>query len=193
MYYKDGGFYPAETVPDAVEVSQEDYIALIEGQSRGKQIVTGVDGQPILAEPQPSRYHEWNGKAWVISADKEVELKTAQQSQIWEQIKAKREVNGRKGCFVASVGKWFHTDDHSRQQYIFMRTLAKIPPKTLWKTMDNSFVEMTKALLDELSFAMFTQEQSDFANAERHRLQMLAANAPLEYDFSTGWSETYEQ
>lgn len=134
---------------------------------------------------------EWNGKKWVVSQAKQAQLKAEQQAEMWERIKQKREQNTHIGCYVSSIDKWFHADINSRQQYIFMRTLSQIPPKTMWKTMDNSFVEMTKALLDELSLAIFAQEQADFANAEKHRLQMLAAESPLDYDFSDGWSVTY--
>lgn len=134
---------------------------------------------------------EWDGEQWVVSEIKQAQLKTEQQAEMWERIKQKREQNTHIGCYVASIDKWFHADINSRQQYIFMRTLSQIPQETMWKTMDNSFVEMTKALLDELSLALFAQEQADFANAERHRLQMLATESPLDYDFSDGWSTTY--
>ena len=57
--------------------------------------------------------------------------------------------------------------------------------------MDNSFVTMSKPLLDELALKLLTDEQADFANAERHRAAMLAAANPLDYDYSTGWTATY--
>ncbi|TID28249.1 hypothetical protein JO83_03440, partial [Avibacterium paragallinarum] len=118
------------------------------------------------------------------------ELLASQQAQVWELIKQKRYQNCRSGVYVKSVDKWFHSDDASRQQYTFMRTLPDFPP-TQWKTMDNSFVEMTKALLNELSLALFAHEQADFANAERYRLAMLAVDNPLDYDYSTGWQEVF--
>lgn len=66
IYYKNGGFY-LEPQESAVEISEELHRTLIEGQSQGKQIVTGLDGVPMLAEPQPSQYHHWDGTAWKIS------------------------------------------------------------------------------------------------------------------------------
>ena len=192
MYYKNGFYFSDGFVPEeACEISEETYRLLIEGQSQGKQIVADERGFPILIEPQPSKWHKWDGKSWVTPPENQAQIKAEQQAIVWERIKQKREQNTHIGCYVSSVDKWFHTDINSRQQYIFMRTLSQIPPKTMWKTMDNSFVEMTKALLDELSLALFTQEQADFANAERHRLQMLATESPLDYDFSDGWSTTY--
>lgn len=122
----------------------------------------------------------------------ETQVKEFEQAIVWGEIKQLRHDKTRKGCYVKSVDKWFHSDDDSRQQYIFMRTMPEIPAGTLWKTMDNSFIEMSKALLDELSYALFAEEQHNFKNAELHRAKMLQAKKPLDYDFSTGWSTTYE-
>ena len=119
------------------------------------------------------------------------ELKAKTQEQIWELIKQKRYTNIRSGVYIKSVGKWFHNDDSSRTQYLALQVLPSLPPDLMWKTMDNSFVPMTKDLLNEIAMTMLTKEQSDFANAEKHLLAMLQADNPLEYDYSTGWSETY--
>lgn len=120
------------------------------------------------------------------------QLKIEQQQQIWEQIKTLRHQKCRQGCYVKSADKWFHSDDASRQQYIFMRTLPDIPEKTMWKTMDGSFVAMTKSLLDELSITLFAEEQHNFITAEQHRAKMLQVENPLDYDYSQGWSKVYE-
>ncbi|WP_439240852.1 DUF4376 domain-containing protein [Lonepinella sp. BR2474] len=138
----------------------------------------------------PSNYHQWNDTEWILPTEKQAEIKAEQQAQIWEQIKQKRYDNGRNGVYVKSVDKWFHTNDVSRQQYTFLRTLESFPD-TDWKVMDNSFVKLNKALLDELSLAMFNHEQADFKNAEMHRMKMLQAENPLDYDYSTGWSAIY--
>lgn len=60
MFYSKSkrGFYDAEThgdnVPaDAVEISAEQYAALLDGQSAGKIIMAGADGVPFLADPAP--------------------------------------------------------------------------------------------------------------------------------------------
>ncbi|WP_456306460.1 hypothetical protein [Moraxella catarrhalis] len=50
---------------------------------------------------------------------------------------------------------------------------------------------MTKDLLNEIAMTMLTEEQADFANAEKHRLAMLESDNPLEYDYSDGWSAIY--
>ena len=59
---KENGFYPEsmkelyENSPDgwpedAVEISEELYNSLLEGQSRGKVIASGRDGKPLLSDP----------------------------------------------------------------------------------------------------------------------------------------------
>ena len=53
-----GGFYTREihgdNIPgDAVEITEAEHAALIEGQSLGKRIVAGESGRPILQDPPP--------------------------------------------------------------------------------------------------------------------------------------------
>lgn len=123
----------------------------------------------------------------------ELALKAQHQADIWEAIKQKRHTNTRGGVYVKSVGKWFHTDDSSRTQYLALQILPKLPADLMWKTMDNSFVKLDKALLTELAMTILQNEQADFANAEKHRTAMLQADNPLEYDYSKGWTAIYEQ
>ena len=119
------------------------------------------------------------------------ELKKQQQTQTWEQIKAKLHAVTRGGVYVPSVKKWFHTDDSSRTQYLAMQIMPELPDDLMWKTMDGSFIRLTKEILMQVAMTMMTQEQSDFANAERHRQLMLKAENPLEYDYSSSWSAVY--
>ncbi|BCB16428.1 hypothetical protein JPHIA_13280 [Haemophilus influenzae] len=79
IYYKngffddtDGGFVPES----AVEISQETYLELLNGQSRGKQIIADKTGYPVLIDPQPSAAHVLNldTLTWEISAEKQTAL-----------------------------------------------------------------------------------------------------------------------
>ena len=192
-----GGFYdPAihNTLPnDAVEISPEQYTALLAGQSVGQVIMPDKDGKPVLADPAPCPSSTWDGTQWQIDPECAARLKAEQQDEMWERIKAKRYDNLRHGVYVKSAGKWFHTDDNSRTQYIALAVMPRLPEKLPWKTMDNSFVNMTKALLGELMEQMLIDEQADFANAERHKAAMEKVEHPLEYDYSDGWTASYEQ
>lgn len=182
------------TLPnDALEISPEQHAALLAGQSNGQVIMPGKDGKPVLAEQPPCPSGTWDGEQWHIDPECAARLKAAQQKEVWERIKAKRYDNLRHGVYVKSAGKWFHTDDNTRTQYIALAVMPRLPEKLAWKTMDNSFVNMTKALLGELMEQMLIDEQADFANAERHKAAMLQAEHPLEYDYSDGWTANFDE
>lgn len=184
------GFWPCET--DGQWQYLPDY--------RGKTAYRTDNGQPETVETvgelpahltltaPPSELHQWNGKAWALSKEAAAAVKAEQQAEMWERIKAKRAQSCHAGIYIKSLEKWLHSDADSRQQYTFLRTLDKLPENLMWKTVDNSFVPMTRALLDELSLKLIADEQHDFQNAERHKAAMLKAENPLEYDYSSGWS-----
>ncbi|OAM30370.1 hypothetical protein A7P96_07120 [Eikenella sp. NML03-A-027] len=199
LYYSqsNGGFYDdqihSRLPEDAVAISPEQHAELLAGQSNGQVIMPGKDGKPVLAERPPCPSSTWDGEQWHIDPECAARLKAEQQAEVWERIKAKRYDNLRHGVFVKSVGKWFQTDDASRTQYLALAVMPRLPEKLSWKTMDNSFVIMTKALLGELMEQMLIDEQADFANAERHKAAMLKAAHPLEYDYSDGWTANFDR
>ena len=184
---------------EAAEPLQHGLIKLSEAQHR--QLIDHQDDHPyiergeVVFNPRPSAAHEWDeaNRQWRLDAARAARLKAEQQDEMWERIKAKRYDNLRHGVFVKSVGKWFQTDDASRTQYLALAVMPRLPEKLPWKTMDNSFVNMTKALLGELMEQMLVDEQADFANAERHKAAMEKVEHPLEYDYSDGWTANYEQ
>ena len=87
MYFKngffddtDGGFVPES----AVEISQDKYIELLNGQSQGKQIIADKTGNPVLIDPQPSATHVLNldTLTWEISPEKQTALLAETQSRL---------------------------------------------------------------------------------------------------------------
>ena len=153
------------------------------------------DGQ-FYNRPADVDFVDDKANKWVCDPVKKAEMKAQQQEQVWEAIKQKRYDNLRQGVYVKSVGKWFQTDDATRLQYLTLRTLsdAAFPLKEPWKTMDNTYLpkeKCTKALFEEIVMQMVADETADFHNAERHRLAMLQAEDPLQYDFSKGWTANY--
>lgn len=79
IYYKDGFFddsYGGFVPEGAVEVSQDKYIELLNGQSQGKQIIADKTGNPVLIDPQPSAAHVLNldTLTWEISPEKQTTL-----------------------------------------------------------------------------------------------------------------------
>ena len=148
--------------------------------------------------PRENEYQTWDAKAkaWVLPPDVAARLKAEQQDEMWELIKAKRYDNLRHGVYAKSVGKWFQTDDATRLQYLALvleSVTGGFKKPINWKTMDNSFLQLTPELLREIMQTMHDNEQADFANAEKHKAAMLKAENPLEYDYSGGWTVNYEQ
>ena len=175
--------------------SQDDINAVSLAITTGGEVWLNATGGLVFSPPRPSPAHKWDSqsKTWLLDTAAAAELKAQQQEEMWARIKAKRTDNLRHGVYVKSVDKWFHTDDNSRTQYLALAVMPKLPEKLAWKTMDNSFVNMTKALLEELMTQMLMDEQADFANAERHKAAMEKADKPLEYDYGDGWTANYEQ
>ncbi len=87
MYFKDGFFddsYGGFVPEGAVEISQDKYIELLNGQSQGKQIIADKTGNPVLIEPQPSAAHVLNLDTlkWEISPQKQTALLAETQSRL---------------------------------------------------------------------------------------------------------------
>lgn len=193
-YYQNGFLHTDGTPPEgAVALTAAEHEALVIGQCAGQIVMPGKDGKPVLADPAPCPSSTWDGEQWHIDPECAARLKAEQQSEVWERIKAKRHANLRQGVYVKSVGKWFQTDDASRTQYLALAVMPRLPEKLPWKTMDNSFVNMTKALLAELMEQMLIDEQADFANAERHKAAMEKSDKPLKYDYSDGWTANFDE
>lgn len=79
MYFKDGFFddsYGGFVPEGAVEISQDKYLELLNGQAAGKQIIADKTGNPVLIDPQPSAAHELNldTLTWEISPEKQTAL-----------------------------------------------------------------------------------------------------------------------
>ena len=84
----DMAFYSSEIYSDipsqAVPLSDEQYIALLNGQSQGKQIIADKTGNPVLIDPQPSAAHVLNldTLTWEISPEKQTELLAEAQTHL---------------------------------------------------------------------------------------------------------------
>lgn len=172
-----GGNIPA----DAVEISVEDHLALLNGQSAGKRIVSDTDGRPVL-----------------------VDAPKATASDVWERIKAKRDAIKAGGVKVGT--KWYHSDETSRTQYIGLMRMADAAvaaggtgSTTLqyggqdiqWKTMDGTFIKMTVQRANDVFNAVSGLDFAAFGAAEAHKVAMEASADPASYDFATGWPATF--
>ena len=84
----DMAFYSDElysNIPSqAVRLSDEQYIALLNGQSQGKKIIADKTGYPVLIDPQPSAAHVLNldTLTWEISGEKQTALLADTQTRL---------------------------------------------------------------------------------------------------------------
>lgn len=153
---------------DVVAVSDEHYAALMAGQAQGRRIVSGLGGQPMLADALPA---------------------TAE--QMWEAIKSERDRRTQQGGYAVS-GHWFHSDTFSRTQQMGLVMLGSaLPPGVEWKTMTGEFVLMTQQLAQQVFAAAAASDIAVFAAAEAHRAAMLASADPGLYDYAGGWPPAF--
>ncbi|OOR97148.1 hypothetical protein B0186_10510, partial [Canicola haemoglobinophilus] len=108
-------------------------------------------------------------------------------------IKQKRYDNSLGGVYIASVKKWFQTGEEEKTKYLGLDKVIDKLGEIDWKCADNSFIKMNRTLLDEIFLQMVVTENADHINAEKHRMAMMSVENPLEYDYSSGWAEIYEE
>ena len=198
IYYKDGFFDDTDGgfVPQgAKEITEKTHRTLLEGQSAGKQIISNKQGEPVLIESQPSSVHVLNLDTlqWEISPEKQTALLQDQRETIRAKINHLRDEKTAGGVYVASIGKWFDSDDKARANVIELKAAFDVLGDEVvpWTTYENDVVmmdhEKMKALFKELKDSKLHNHQT----ATQHKLALEQSTDPLNYDYSTGWSKTY--
>ncbi|HDR1858513.1 DUF4376 domain-containing protein [Pasteurella multocida] len=176
-----------QNIQDFVEVEIEESVEL-----ESKQLIQFQE-QYILVARQPTELHMWNGNEWVLDEVKQARLLATQQDEMWERIKKKRYENSLGGVFIERVGKWFQTGEEEKTKYLGLDKVIDKLGEIDWKCTDNSFVKMSRTLLDEIFLQMVVTENADHINAEKHRIAMMSVENPLEYDYSSGWAKIYAE
>lgn len=135
-----------------------------------------------------------------LTAEELADRLTFRQAQVWENIKAYRDTLEDGGVFVA--GKWWHTDIKSRAKYLGLPLMGAAVDGIQWKTMDKSMQALSAELVTQIFQAVAIADTNNFANAETHRLAMVVASnlppedvgyiAPEDYDFTSGWTGSYQ-
>lgn len=133
-----------------------------------------------------------NGKFLFRKNKYPVENKSYFQAEMWERIKQKRYQTGLGGVYIDQAGKWFQTGEEEKTKYLGLDKVIDKIDSLDWKCADNSFIKLDRALLNEIFLKIALTENANHINAEKHRLAMLEAENPLEYDYSAGWTKTYE-
>ena len=111
----------------------------------------------------------------------------------WEKIKEIRTFKMNDGVFLQSIGKWFHTDLYSKQQIqtLVIANIIGIYKTTAWKTLDNTYVQLTPMLLLQVFGAMLENESRLFDIGKLHYESLYTSNDPVDYDPASQWPTTF--
>ena len=112
----------------------------------------------------------------------------------WKEIKDYRTKKMYDGVYIASVNNWIQSDMDTQHQIscIHQLVLAGVNPGTVkWKFMNNEMYNMTDTLVREIFLATFKQVQAIFTAAEYARMRLEVADDIFNFDYKTGFPETY--
>ena len=111
----------------------------------------------------------------------------------WGEIKEIRTFKMDDGVFLQSIGKWFHTDLYSKQQIqaLVVANVIGLYKTTAWKTLDNTYVQLTPLLLLQVFGAMLVNEEQLFGIGKLHYEKLYASNDPVNYDVTNMWPSTF--
>ena len=111
----------------------------------------------------------------------------------WEKIKEIRTFKMNDGVLIQSIGKWFHTDLYSKQQIqsLVVANIIGVYKTTAWKTLDNTYVQLTPMLLLQVFGAMLENESRLFDIGKLHYESLYTSNDPVNYDPASQWPTTF--
>ena len=112
----------------------------------------------------------------------------------WEELKAYRTRKVYDGCYLKSIDKWIQTDADTQMQIscLHQLMLAGANPGTIqWKMYDNTLHNMTDSLIAEVFTSILFHVQAIFTAAEYARMRLEVADDILNFDYKTGFPETY--
>ena len=97
------------------------------------------------------------------------------------------------GVLIQSTGKWFHTDLYSKQQIqaLVVANIIGIYKTTAWKTLDNTYVQLTPPLLLQVLGAMLENEARLFEIGKLHYDMLHTSQDPANYDPTSQWPTTF--
>lgn len=161
----------------------------------------------LTVDPRPSAAHAWSEDRWQVSAELVAQLHTEAEAKAWELIKAERDRRTLAGFNVGT--EWVHSDLFSRSQWLGLKDNARDAMASgaamgdvlhdseakpiVWKMLDGSFVPVTSQLAFDVVAAVTRSDMAIFTVAEQHRAAMVACQAPVDYDCTTNWPQTYAE
>lgn len=150
-----------------------------------------------LKQPSPSNYHTWDGETWVITPEQQAVKNAAEIAKVREAINALRDRKINGGVYVEPLDKWLDTDATAERNLLSAKSsfdlFGDAVGEIAWTCADNSILMLNKAKLIVIWQALMAAKTGNHANALRHKTAVEQAENPLEYDYSDGWTKTYEE
>lgn len=175
---------------------------------RGETVYSTLDRQPIeitalgdypenstTIKPD-SDLAEWNGSAWVITEEKRLALLESQRQQTRNAINTLRDKKINGGVYVPAIDKWIDSDERAVRNLLSVKATFDLFGDDLdivWTCADNSNIKMTKEVMLQIWQAMQHNINTNHGNAISHKNALEQSENPLEYDYSGGWTQTYEE
>lgn len=169
MWWKkgDGGFYDVE-IENGIELTDEEWQSLLDGQSKGKEIVEDEDGHPILRDP-------------VISLE---DAKAAALAGLYA-YDSSEEVNT---CSVNGVNLWL--DKSSRALFRMQAQDSADDAEFTLYGFDGSSVTITCVQLKDFLSTLESYAMATYGVTRHHETAIKAlkdVTAVQSYDFTNGY------
>lgn len=154
-----------------------------------------VNDQWHLTTLPPSPNHVFNGSDWVICEDKVAILMNSQRQQVRDAINTLRDKKINGGVYVPAINKWIDSDAMAERNLLSTKASFDLfgdDLEIVWTCADNTTIKLTKETMLHIWQALLHNKQTNHANAFLHKNAVDQSETPLEYDFSGGWTQTYE-
>lgn len=180
----------------AIPVLEKDYQLLISGRNNGREIVL-MGNTLTLSSVRPSSYHTWTGTAWSISDEDKQVLLSRQRQQVRDAINALRDKKINGGVYVPAIDKWIDTDATAERNILSVKATFDLMGEQVkeipWTFADNSVDMINKEKLLVIWQVLMEAKTGNHDNALKHKAMVEQVENPLEYDYSSGWTQTYEE
>lgn len=148
--------------------------------------------------PHRTDLHQyWDGSAWVLSAEQQAVKKAQDIAIVRERINALRDSKSAGGVYVEALGKWFDSDDKAQKKLLGLKATMDLMTSEMtvdWTCADNTdFEGFGKPHLTAVIATILQTENHNHTVARQHKVALEQAENPLEYDYSGGWSKTYQE
>ncbi len=182
-------------IPDTAKaVTEKEFNLLIDGRNKGREIVL-MGNTLTLSSVRPSTYHTWTGTTWSISDEDKQVLLSQQRQQVREAINTLRDKKINGGVYVPAIDKWIDTDATAERNILSVKATFDLfgDQEIPWTFADNSVAMINKEKLLVIWQVLMEAKMGNHANALKHKAMVEQVENPLEYDYSSGWTQTYEE